>query len=365
MKHWIRANYHLVILLVSVIVLVLSSAALISDHGSFLEKFRTAGETIPAASLSKEHESTSISEALEKLDHPVMWNSRRDGASPFVSRLYLLKNGILLDPLEQSQPLYPPVPNKWLFDHGLDYTDVRILERDPKHKGFTVLEEFLAGTDPNDMTKLPPLRTKLGYSETDIHKNSYVFEFVGIEEIDGRKEFQLRPLESLPNPSNKDSKGNIRSDRNTRSAGLGASIPGAEFLKVVEFKEKKKIINDTEYDVSELVLENSASGSRHTIIKKNPSREYQRTPIEIMESVQLHYQLTGATEEIIPLKMGQEFNLTSLDKKYHETYKFHRLSKEGIVLEKDGVSHTIKPVLPVKPSEPGGTSPTVTPNAAH
>jgi len=362
MKPWINSNYHLVVLCISAAILIFSAYALISDHGTFPKRFQTGNETAPRMSSHPENASALMKEISERLDNRLIWEARRDGASPLISRLYLLKNGTLTDPLEQSESLYPPVPNKWLFDHGLDYTDVRILERDPKHKGFTVLEEFQAGTDPNDPSKSPPLRTKLNYSDADIHKSSYVLEFIGVEEINGRKEFQIRPLEQLPNPANRDNKGNIKSDRNTRAVILGAPIPGAEFLKVVDFRKKNKTINDTNYEVDELDIENTLTGERHIIVKKNASREYQRKPIEVVDSVRLHYQLTGSPEEIIPVNRGAEFTLTSLDKQHRETYKFQRLCKEGILLEKDGVVYPIKPMLPAKAPEAGNPS-AVTPQS--
>ncbi len=345
------------------IAVVLSSMEFISDHRALSERIHPPN-ALPLLPAMGSGITSALKETEERIAHPPLWNLRKDGASPLVSRIYLLKEGTLLDPVEESQPLYPPVPNKWLFDHGLDYTDVKILERDPKHKGFTVLEEFLAGTDPNNSSSLPPLHKKLSYSESDVLKSNYILEFVGEEEIEGRKEFQIRPQEPLPNPANRDSKGNIKADRNTRSVTLGSTIPGADFLKVAQYLgPKNKTINDTEYDVSELVLENTITGDRHTIVKKNTSREYQRKPIEVIESVQLHYQLAGAPEEIIPVKRGSTFTLTSLDKAHRQTYKFERLSKEGILLEKDGVIHTIQPTAPGQ-SQQMGNPPAMPPPTA-
>ncbi len=362
MNSFFKDNYHWIVLAAALGCAIISILELISDHRELSETIHCpqVQSPLPAPSTGS---ASNLKEVEERITHPPLWNLRKDGSSPMVSRLYLLRQGALIDPVEESQPLYPPVPNKWLFDHNLDYTDINILERDPKHKGFTILEEFLAGTDPNNRASLPPLHSKLRYSESDVRKSNYILEFMGEEEVDGRKEFQLRPSEPLPNPANRDSKGNIKADRNTRSVPLGAAIPGIEFLKVAGFTPKKQTINETEYDLSELVLENTLTGDRHTITKKNLSREYHRTPIEVVDGVQLHYHLTGAPEEIIPVNRGMEFTLTSLDKAHHETYKFHRLSKEGIILEKDGVSHTIKPVPPDRLPDEEKRSPITSPNA--
>ncbi len=58
-------------------------------------------------------------------------------------------------------PLHPPVPNKWFFDHKLDVLALDALTDDPDADGFTNLEEFQAGTDPTDKKSHPPYVSKL------------------------------------------------------------------------------------------------------------------------------------------------------------------------------------------------------------
>ena len=227
---------------------------------------------------------------------------------------------------------------------------MNILDRDPKHKGFTVRDEFEAGTDPNNPDQYPSLSTKLSYSSTDIRKNTFTFEFKDVDEEDGRTEYELRPLEPLPNPA----KGN-RPDTSVRVAVKGETIPGAPFLKAVDFQAKKKTINDTEYDVSELTVENTLTGERHILVKKYGSREYKPHPIELIESVTFHYQLAGAPEELIVVERGKEFTLSSLDKKFTETYKLNDFSNDSILLGKDGKNYTIKASSPTISSAPSTT----------
>ena len=295
---------------------------------------------------------------MEKLKKPPVWTVREDGASPLVSRPYLLRDGKLIDPMEGTEPLYPPVPNQWLIDHQLDYTDVNILERDPKHKGFTVKEEFEAGTDPNNPKQFPPLYSKLGYSANDIRKSNYTLEFQGEEENEGRKEYLIRPFQPLPNPA----KGN-RPDNSVRAVVKGDTVPGAPFLKVVDFIPKKKTINDTEYDVSELILENTLTGERHALVQRSTSREYRKKTIELVESVTFHYQLAGAPQEDITVERGKELTLGSLDKTYTENYKLVDFSSEGILLNKGGKSFTVKP-SPLNPASPT-LAPTTAPSPAR
>ena len=276
--------------------------------------------------------------ALERLGKALSWNPRDDGSSPLVSRPYILKEGKLFDPLDGTEPLHPPVPNKWLVDHQLDYADVDILTRDPKGKGFTILEEFSAGTDPNNPRQFPPLYTKLTYADADLNKNNYSFDFLGVDDSEGLKKFQLRPLTPLANPSKKESK----ADTTSRFVAIGETIPGAPSLKVVDYVEKKKFINDTEYDFSELIVENTLNGKRTNLTRKSISKEYQPTPITTVEGVTLHYQLTGAPDQTFTIKRGDEVPLASPDKNFSETYKLKDFSEEGILLEKEGHTYVVK-----------------------
>ena len=122
---------------------------------------------------------------------------------------------------------------------------------------------------------------------------------------------------------------------------------------MVDYVDQTKMINETAWNVGELVLENILTGERHTLVMKNGSREYKKTPIELVESVTFHYQLSGVPMEDITVERGKTFNLCSLDKKYQETYKLVDLSKNGILLGKDGKNYNIKP----SSSVPQGSTP--------
>lgn len=357
MKNLIIRHYHLMLLGIALLITVGMAVFLITQSLGFQDFLKGVDEISKQERSPSPTASSNAVVAVEYLKKPVLWKPSDNGSSPLVSRPYLLKEGKLMDPMEGTEPLYPPVPNQWLIDHKLDYTDVNILDRDPKNKGFTVREEFLAGTDPNNAEQFPPLYTKLNYSENDIRKSSYILEFVGIETnaitdsngITDTKnqtvEYQLRPSQPLPNPS----KGN-RPDTSIRVVFKGEIVSGAPFLKMLDYSDKEKTINDTEYDVGELILENTLTGEHHTLIKKNSSREYRKTPIELVESVTFQYRLSGAPVENVTVERGKTFNLGSLDKKYIETYKLVDFSKEGILLKKDGKNYTIKSSSSPSPS---------------
>jgi hypothetical protein len=350
MNNFLTRYYHWVILGVAILVALVTAVILIPQLLGLQDSLTALSVATKATKSPAPPPSTNAVEALSRLKKPVIWAPREDGASVLVSRPYLLKNGTLIDPMEGSEPLFPPVPNKWLIDHQLDYTDVNILDRDPKHKGFTVKEEFEAGTDPNNPNQFPPLATKLNYSEGDIQKSTYTMDFVDDEEDQGVTTFELRPLQPIPNPSR-----NNRPDTSARSVTMGETIPGAPFLKVVGYQPKTKTINDTEYDVSELMLENTITGEKYTLTKKYGSREYKPLPIEVIESVTFHYQLTGAPEQTITVQRGKDFTLSSLDNKFTETYKLNDFSNEGILLGKDGKTFVVKEGSPAPAASPSPT----------
>jgi len=355
MKIFFKRYYHWILLGLSIVAASVTAILLFGQYSDLTSSFALTSSTTTTHGDYSPSGSTNAASALDRLRKPIPWKPRDDGASPLVSRPYLLKEGKLVDPLEGNEPLYPPIPNQWLIDHQLDYADAMILDRDPKHKGFTVKEEFEAGTDPNNPDQLPPLYLKLSYSDGDIRKSSYIFHFLGQEDNEGRTEYQLRPVQPLPNPA----KGN-RLDPSTRALIKGETVPGAPFLKAVDYHEKVKTINDTEYDVSELVLQNTHTGESYTLIKKNSSRQYATTPIELVESVNFHYKLAGVAPQDISVERGKEFSLISLDKKHVETYKLVDLSTEGILLEKGGKTISIKPSVAPQ-SQPSPTPPQSSP----
>jgi hypothetical protein len=63
--------------------------------------------------------------------------------------------------------IHPPIPNAWWIENRLDPGFGDAPQRDPDEDGFTNLEEYTAGTDPNDPTSHPPLIRKLKFVNHD------------------------------------------------------------------------------------------------------------------------------------------------------------------------------------------------------
>ena len=65
--------------------------------------------------------------------------------------------------LLRDDPVHPPIPNTWWLENRIDPGFEDSPERDPDGDGFSNLEEFLAGTNPNDASSYPPLIAKLKF----------------------------------------------------------------------------------------------------------------------------------------------------------------------------------------------------------
>jgi hypothetical protein len=67
-----------------------------------------------------------------------------------------------VDPLTSSD-IHDPIPNEWWLKHGIPPNFADSPQRDFDEDGFSNLEEFEAGTLPNDSTSHPELADKLAY----------------------------------------------------------------------------------------------------------------------------------------------------------------------------------------------------------
>ena len=135
----------------------------------------------PQASGRQEPFAANEDVELLKLDRAEMdkrraWSEATNGASTFVSRVYLLKDDRLIDIEESGNDLFPGIPNRWIRDNNLDYSDASLPERDPDEDNFTNFEEFTAKTNPRDAASKPPLWTKLRLTDVKIEKLRFTFK---------------------------------------------------------------------------------------------------------------------------------------------------------------------------------------------
>jgi hypothetical protein len=67
------------------------------------------------------------------------------------------------------------VPNNWLVKYHLDFTNSKVLNQDPDGDGFSNLEEYVGGTDPNDGEDHAPFITQLFLKNRG--EDTYILKF--------------------------------------------------------------------------------------------------------------------------------------------------------------------------------------------
>jgi len=139
-----------------------------------LSKYRSVDETFASSLKGDGNKSTDVPDAglipkalqSKKLDH--IWEQAKIGKRPvdlftgiplFIHRDSPDKAIDLLT----APPVHPPIPNTWWLENRLDPGFADSPNRDPDGDGFSNLDEFLAGSDPNDAKSIPPLVNKLMY----------------------------------------------------------------------------------------------------------------------------------------------------------------------------------------------------------
>ena len=278
------------------------------------------------------------------------------GAPLFTSRCYLLKNNLLVDPLEANILLHPPIPNQWFFDHHLDITDSNILMEDSDHDGFTNLEEWRGNdpyntpgstsTDPKNPNSHPLLWTKLTYSPNDISLTSYRLEFIGYDDDEGIRTFYFQPKTPIPHNT---AQGRTLFDTKIRSAHLGKSLQGLP-LQLLSFEKKETIHHETPYDTSTITLLDPLTKTEWTLTKKSLLHP-NATEINLTEKVILHYLLESPPKEF-PLTRGDTFTLEiknspSSQKSSHqgtrdsESYKVIEITLQEVILEREGKRYSM------------------------
>jgi len=133
---------------------------------------------LPAGSAKQEAFSSDAAVDMLKADRTALaerkpWSTSE--ASPFVSRVYLLKDERLVDILESGNELFPGISNAWIVEHELDYLDPGLPEADPDTDGFTNFEEFTAKTNPRDAASKPADWTKLRLGDVKIEQMQLIF----------------------------------------------------------------------------------------------------------------------------------------------------------------------------------------------
>jgi len=241
---WIKQHYDRVLLILMGVALLGLSGLAAYEAISFPEVFTERNSPKPKDNTIKPLPIEAIREGAEILGNPRLWGGNK--GSLFVSKPYIVRDNELFSPEESPEKLHPPVENKWLIDHNLDYTMADVLESDADGDGFSNLDEYEGGTDPSDPKSHPAYTTKLRVSKFE--KIPFRLKFNGTP--DEGKSFSIYAIDA---------------GQRTQILSLGDKIKGTPFV-IKSYETKSAVVKGVEKDVSELLIENTETGERVTLI---------------------------------------------------------------------------------------------------
>ena len=117
---WLKKHYDGVILCAAALLLLLLAAVSYTATLRFGDTFAERDSAKPRDHTIPEPPLAALDAASTLLAEPARWASHH--GSLLASRVYILKDGELFDPIDSGDTmLHPPVPNAWLIEHILDY----------------------------------------------------------------------------------------------------------------------------------------------------------------------------------------------------------------------------------------------------
>lgn len=292
-------------------------------------------------------------------DKKLEWSEQKDKTPLFSSKHYAVQNKILIDPIKYPKIIFPPIPNTWIVDNNLDYSNQNLLFEDPDQTGFNNLEKWAGdnpreepgkfSSDPNNPISHPLLWTKLQCYEEDIINEVYGIYFLGTLINNNEVLFKIQPV--TPLISNSYNRKMIR-NKKIRYASMYQQIEGLPY-KIINYEEKNIIYKNTSYDNSELTVENINTKEKVVIIKKTPYNN-KLTNLNNIKLIKIKNTIFNPPE-VICLKIGDYFSLDYFLKNRtsgkkdnlieRECYQLITLSNNNLIVKKDSREYKI-PIIP-------------------
>lgn len=254
---YLKANYERLLLLLAGLLLLAVSFHAVSSFSALQSEYQVPPTSAGGAQFTPDETLGRLQNEAGKISDPSKSLWEEHDRSLFVSRVYLLREGQLVDIEDSELQLIEGIPNAWLLQYDLDYTDAEVAKRDADVDGFTNFEEFSAGTNPRDAGSQPPLWTKLRVKSFE--KIPFRLKFMGAP--------SLRPGEAFA----KDTEFSINTldySSPTQFLKVGDKIAGSE-LRIIK-AEAKSATNQVgaTVDVSELTLKDLSTGDTVVLINE-------------------------------------------------------------------------------------------------
>ncbi len=320
---FLKSHYDRVLLAAAGLAVLAVSFSAVFGLGDLASQYPAPGAVGRGAVHEASETVVQLRAEADRLANPSTYVWTKDAAerSLFVSRIYLLRDAQLVDLADSDVELSPGIPNAWIIQHDLDYTDPRLAEQDPDADGFANLEEFNAGTNPRDAASKPAVWTKLRVKSFE--KIPFRIKFMGApshrrgEPFDAETEFSINTLDySSP----------------TQFLRLDGKIAGTE-LQIVK-AESKTATNavGTVVDVSELTVKDMSTGDEIVLI----------TDKEVDSPYSYALLANTITGEEIRVEKGKTFALGTEG----GSYKLIDVTEQGALIspsDSDGERLTVPP----------------------
>jgi hypothetical protein len=359
----LKAHYDRFLLAAAGLLLAAVSLLMAINAGSLSGRFAPVSVRSEGAAFENDPGIAQLAADQSQMEQRRAWSEA--GNSLFVSRVYLLREGRLVDILESGTELFPGIANAWILEHNLDYTNPALPEADADEDGFSNLEEFMVKTNPRDAASKPPLWTKLRTTGSKTEKLRFKFMSLPTGSLD---EVSINTV-SADNPQERSGSTQFypRDSEEVRTAGglqnvdkniillAGRSADGGEVFEVTPFKfdraEKRKEMNpatNVEEDIPYAVLLNTADGKEVTL----PLAREGDGPIDSPYAVAT-IQDTRRGGQTYELSSGKTFELDG------ETYKLVDVKEGKAIIEslQSGEQHEV----PFQAATPAPNSPSEQP----
>jgi hypothetical protein len=300
---WVKQNYERALLALAAVALLACSVLVILKVQAFPALFEGRNSSKKPDHEIKPYPVEELKVAAAQVARPAQFSSSE--GSLFVSLPYVLKDGIIINPMESPEPLHPPIKNTWLITHNLPWWESDVKDQDPDEDGFTNLEEFQNGTNPKDKTSVPPYWKKLQLEK--FISIPFRLKFNGVS--DEGKIFQINPQGGR-----------------SQFRGVGEMIEGTPY-KIVSYKQKFATKNEMEVDVSELTIENTETGRMIVLV-------YRQEANDPTSKALFRYLYDNSTFEV---KLDDEFGLVPVPE---HKYKLIDINDEKAVIQDQETKET-------------------------